>query len=195
MDAAERLFAEHGIATVSDRNVAAAAQNTNNSAVAYYFGGRPGLLRAMVDRHLEALEAPRRELFAQSDSLLGDVKALVVPVTDSLAGLPQPTWRARFLGQAIHDPSTAQLLRDSAEQAPTAAEVFASLVSRLHALGTLDHDETAARVSLMTHVVVSACADIERRSHAHRRPARWSEAGRFLSDAIAGMLTGPVTPH
>lgn len=195
MDAAERLFAEHGIATVSDRKIAAAAQNTNNSAVAYYFGGRPGLLRAMIDRHLEALEAPRRELFAQSDSLLGDVRALVLPVTKALAELPQPTWRARFLSQATHDPSTAQMLRESAEQAPAAAEVFASLVNRLHALGTLDHDETAGRAGLMTHLVVSACADIERRSHVHGGPARWSEAGRFLSDAIAGMLTAPVTAH
>ena len=48
LDAAERLFAESGVAQVSDRRVAEAAGNTNHSAVRYYFGGREGLLKAMV---------------------------------------------------------------------------------------------------------------------------------------------------
>lgn len=195
LDAAEQLFAEHGIATVSDRKVATAAGNTNNSAVAYHFGGREGLLRALLERHLGALEEPRRRLLAESDSLLGDVRALVLPVTEALAALPQPTWRARFLNQAINDPSTAPLFRKSAEHASAAAEAFDSLVDRVRGRAGVAPDELAARVSLMTHLVAAACADIEQRSQASGAPPDWSEAGRFLSDAIAGMLTAPVTPR
>lgn len=88
LDAAERLFAEAGIAQVSDRRVAEAAGNTNHSAVRYYFGGREGLLRALIARHAAAVEEPRRAMSESSGSVLDDIRSLVVPTTTVLAALP-----------------------------------------------------------------------------------------------------------
>lgn len=190
LDAAERLFAESGIYYVSDRKVAEAAGNTNHSAVGYYFGGREGLLRALITRHLRALEEPRRAMFERSDSLLDDVRSLVVPMTDTLAGLPQPTWRARFVSQALHHPLATKVFHDMAGEAPTATLIVRSVAARL---GHLPRDIVRGRAALMSHVVMSACAEMEERGERDGEPPRWREAGDFLSDSLAGMLTAPVS--
>ncbi len=49
--AAERLFAERGVDTVSLREVAAAANQRNHSAVLYHFGDKRELLEALLHRH------------------------------------------------------------------------------------------------------------------------------------------------
>jgi AcrR family transcriptional regulator len=187
LDAAERLFAQHGIAVVSDRRIAEEAGNSNHSAVRYYFGGRDGLLDALLDRHLTGLEPARQALFAESDSLLGDLRALVMPVTSAFAALPAPSWRARFLQQAYTDPATVALLTAKRDRAPVAARILRSVVQRVD---HLDRDIVTARVHLMTHILTTACADIE----ASQAPAPpWSSAGDFLCDAIAGLLQAPIT--
>lgn len=189
LDAAERLFAEQGILLVSDRKIAEAAGNSNHSAVGYHFGGRTGLLDAMLRRHVEGLEAERARLFAGSDSLLGDLRALVLPVASAFAELPVPSWRARFLSQAYNDPTSVELLRESADSAPVAREIFASIAERL---GDLDERVVRARVALMTHLVSSACAEVEARAQ-ESGEAEWDVAGDFLCDALAGMLQAPIT--
>ena len=190
LDAAERLFAEQGILLVSDRKIAEAAGNSNHSAVGYYFGGRTGLLEAMLRRHLEGLEPARKRLFAESDSLDGDVRALVLPVTSAFAELPLPSWRARFLSQAYYDPTAVQLLRGSGDSAPAARAIFASIVDRL---AHLDPAVVAGRAALMTHVVSSACAEVERRVEASGDVTEWDAAGAFLCDALVGMVQAPIT--
>ncbi|MCZ2811918.1 TetR family transcriptional regulator [Modestobacter sp. VKM Ac-2979] len=190
LDAAERLFAESGIAQVSDRKVAESAGNTNHSAVRYYFGGREGLLQALITRHLVALEPPRRAMFAGSDSVLGDVRSLVVPFTDALGALPQPSSRARFLAQALHDPMAAGLLGRSTDLAPSASAITRSVVARLD---HLDQDVVVGRARLMTRIVSTTCADVERLSDHEGAAPSWQAVGDFLADAIAGMLSAPVT--
>ncbi|NBE79995.1 TetR/AcrR family transcriptional regulator [Micromonospora rubida] len=190
LDAAERLFAEAGIAQVSDRKVAEAAGNTNHSAVHYYFGGREGLLRALIMRHGTALEEPRRAMFARSDSVLDDVRSLVMPSMDSLAALPRPSWRARFLSQAINDPATATLMRESTESVPTATLIARSVASRL---AHLDQGVVTARASLIALIVATACAEVEARAERDGQDPRWHSVGDFLSDAITGMLLAPIS--
>ena len=130
LDTAERLFAEQGIPTVSDRQIADAAGNSNHSAVRYYFGGRTGLLHALMDRHRDEVEPAQERMFERSDSLLGDVRALVIPLTDALGALPTPSWRARFIRQAMHDPATADLMRESGRFAMS-VRIVASAARRL----------------------------------------------------------------
>ncbi len=190
LDAAERCFAGAGIAQVSDRKVADAAGNTNHSAVRYYFGGREGLLRALIDRHLHALEEPRRAMFERSDSLLGDVRSLVLPTTSVLAALPRPTSRARFLAQALHDPATAALMRQAAGSAPAATVIVGSVEARL---SHLDRQVVAARIRLVVDMVSTACADVEARAERDGQAPQWQAVGNFLADAIAGMLLAPIS--
>lgn len=190
LDAAERLFAQEGIATVSDRRVAEVAGNTNHSAVRYYFEGRTGLLQALVQRHHDAVEPRRRELLEGSDSLLDDLRALILPLTEVLAALPVPSWRARFFDQAQHDPATVEIIGESTHDGSAAAEIFRSIIDRL---SHLDHEVVMDRARLMTHIIGSACADLEARAESAVDPDAWTRAGDFLCDAIAGMLQAPIS--
>lgn len=190
LDAAERLFAESGIAQVSDRKVAEAAGNTNHSAVHYYFGGREGLLRALIERQTVPQEEPRRAMFEHSDSVLGDVRSLVVPATEALAKLPRPSWRARFIAQALADPATAGLMRQAAESTPAAALIARSLAARL---AHLDPGVVAGRASLITRIAATAFAEVEARAERDGKDPRWHSVGDFLADAIAGMLVAPIS--
>lgn len=187
LDAAERLFAEHGISGVSDRRIAEEAGQRNHSAVAYHFGGRPGLLDALIERHTWAQEQQREKYFAASRSLLGDVCSLVLPATDTLAALPAPTWRARFVARALFHQETGELLRTGLSRTPAIRSIGDSI------LGRLDHLDRAvadARIALTTQVVVTCCADVERGAAAGREP-RWPDVGLFLAESITGMLQAP----
>lgn len=188
LDAAERLFAENGISGVSDRSVAEAAGQKNHSAVAYYFGGREGLLVALVQRHASALDAHRPP--APGESLEDDVRGLVLPATAVLAGLPVPSWRARFIARALHHQHTMTLVRDDLDLTPATEDLARSVVRRL---SDLDSEIVSARVRLLFQVVWTTCADVERRSDESGENPAWDSVGNFLADALTGMLQAPIT--
>ncbi|KUL25585.1 TetR/AcrR family transcriptional regulator [Actinoplanes awajinensis] len=190
LDAAERLFALAGIAQVSDRRVADEAGNTNHSAVRYYFGGRDGLLRALLLRHTTELDAPRAAMFAYSDSVLGDIRSLVMPTMTVLDQLPRPSWRARFLSQALNDPGIRALVAETTDAASATMLIRQSLCARLE---HLDRAVVTARASLITRIMVTAAAEVETRAERDGQDPRWASVGDFLCDAIAGMLLAPIT--
>ncbi|MFJ9019772.1 TetR/AcrR family transcriptional regulator [Streptomyces sp. NPDC102259] len=95
--AAERLFAAKGVDGASLNEIKRAAGQRNAMALQYHFGDRTGLLRAVLDKHLPAVDARREALLQQyedgggggGDS--GDVAlrslaaALVLPAAAKLA--------------------------------------------------------------------------------------------------------------
>src|SRR5271157_2146572 len=58
LDAAERLFAEHGLEGVSTRDITALAE-ANVGAISYYFGSKEGLVFAVFDRRLTPITKER----------------------------------------------------------------------------------------------------------------------------------------
>lgn len=188
LDSAERLFAEHGPGAVSDRRIAEAAAQGNHSAVRYYFGGRDGLLQALVERHLVRLEESRAARFEGSDSLLDDVRALVLPFTDELADQPVPSWRARFTARLLSDPTTAELIRDAEAHAPVGRRIIESIHARLD---HLDPGIALGRTRLMTRIAATTCADVEELAAREGTDPRWRAVGDFLADALTGMLQAP----
>ncbi|MGO8674947.1 MAG: TetR/AcrR family transcriptional regulator [Limisphaerales bacterium] len=58
LDAAERLFAEHGLERVSTRDITALAE-ANVGAINYYFGSKEGLVFAVFDRRLRPITEER----------------------------------------------------------------------------------------------------------------------------------------
>lgn len=63
LDAAERLFSEHGINGVSLRTIVAEA-GVNTAAVHYHFGSKQGLLEAVFARHAAPMAEERMALLA-----------------------------------------------------------------------------------------------------------------------------------
>src|ERR1044071_2247741 len=62
---AERMFAEHGVFAVSNRQVSEAAGQGNNTAVGYHFGTKADLVRAIARRHSAPIEELRQRLLAE----------------------------------------------------------------------------------------------------------------------------------
>ena len=66
LDAAEALFAAEGVEGVSLAAITQLAEQRNGGAIHYYFGGRDGLLAAILDRHEEALDEVRADALIQA---------------------------------------------------------------------------------------------------------------------------------
>src|SRR3977135_4539683 len=73
LKAAERLYAEHGVFAVSNRQVSEAAGQGNNAAVGYHFGTKTDLVpaieqkpRASIERLLERMVAATKDSAAVS---------------------------------------------------------------------------------------------------------------------------------
>ncbi|MFF0470073.1 TetR/AcrR family transcriptional regulator [Micromonospora zamorensis] len=190
LDAAERLFAESGVAEVSDRRVAEAAGNTNHSAVRYYFGGREGLLKALMARHVRDVAEQREEMPPSEDSVLGDIRGLVEPSMRVLDQLPRPSWRARFLEHMLHNPTTLPIMQEAQDTTPQALELRESLAGRLR---HLDPEVVAGRALLITRIVSTTTAEVEARAERDGEDPQWPEVGDFLVDAITGMLSAPIS--
>lgn len=90
ISAAERLFAERGSDVVSLREINTAAGSTNASAIQYHFGGRTGLIRAVLEKHDVAIEARRHGLLDAYEAEAegggdGDLRALCAALVRPLA--------------------------------------------------------------------------------------------------------------
>ena len=109
LDAAERLFAELGIAGASMRAVTRSA-GANLAAVHYHFGSKEGLVRAVFRRRLEPLN---RERIDRLDELLaagrerdieGIVEAFVGPPLRMIGSQPGGRAFAQLLARAVQEP-------------------------------------------------------------------------------------------
>jgi len=88
LDAAERLFAEHGIHQVSTREILRASGQSNQSALTYHFGNRLQLIAAMLDRRNGVINDLRHQRLdtlvaqGQAHDLRALIEAVVTSVTD-----------------------------------------------------------------------------------------------------------------
>lgn len=91
VDAAQQLFAERSIDSVSLNEITVAAGQKNRSALQYHFGGRDGLLQAIVDRHAGRVHELRE---AYLDASAG---AELPPARAASRGLVYPL--AQYIGE------------------------------------------------------------------------------------------------
>jgi AcrR family transcriptional regulator len=64
LSAAERLFAEHGVHAVANRQISEAAGQGNNAAVSYHFGTKADVVGAIVRKHAGRMEQDRARMVA-----------------------------------------------------------------------------------------------------------------------------------
>ena len=117
LDAAERLFGEHGFSNSSLRQITDHA-GVNLAAVNYHFGSKEKLYREVLLRRIRPLNAQRTELLVRAEQLAGDqpiplraiVDAFVRPLLrhaadKSLGGLPF----LRLISRDLTDPQPFML--------------------------------------------------------------------------------------
>lgn len=196
MSAAERLFADHGLAAVSSRRISEAAGQGNNTAVGYHFGGKAALIRAMLERGTGPVERIRERLLAEvgtGDDVRVWVGCLVRPATEYLASLGTPSWHARFVAQVMTDPVLRESVSAAAVDRPPLRRTLDELGRRLpHLPRSVRHE----RSDMARLLIVHTCADQERALAEGTGTLRssWQRTAASLTDAITGLLLAPVTP-
>ncbi|WP_226349881.1 TetR/AcrR family transcriptional regulator [Pseudonocardia sp. ICBG601] len=195
LDAAERLFAEHGVRAVSNRAVAEAAGQGNNTVVGYHFGTKADLVRALVRRHAAAMDARREAMVAAlgpAPGVRGWVDCLVRPVAEHLAEQRVPTWYARFGAQVMTDPEFREVMVGESLGSRSLTTVLDGLNS---ALPTLPPDVRLERGDICRQLLVHHFAERER-ALADGLPtprSSWDEAADGLVDALVGIWRAPVS--
>ncbi|MEB3034384.1 TetR/AcrR family transcriptional regulator [[Mycobacterium] nativiensis] len=189
LGAAERLIAERGVESVTHRQIIDAAGQGNNAAVAYHFGTKKDLVRAIDASHagyIEELRSGRVAAAGDSPELRDWVGCLVRPLTDHLAALPGPTWYARFAAQVMTTPAYRRVLTEDALESATLRHV----VDRIgHAVPELPRHVRAERAIMMRTMLMYTCAELERGfAEGSRGPrADWRGAAHGLVDGIVGL--------
>jgi AcrR family transcriptional regulator len=195
INAAERLFAEQGVMSVSNRQISEAAGQGNNAAVGYHFGAKPDLIRAIVQRHVAAMEplrVRRLEAIGASDDLRDWIDCLVAPITEHFDSLGDPSWFARFSAQVQLDPQLRPIVEEEAMTSETLERTVAGL---RRCLPPLPESLVAERFRMMQMLLVLTPASREA-ALAKGEPvygATWREAGVALIDAVVGLLQAPHT--
>lgn len=194
---AERLFALHGVAAVSNRQISEEAGQSNNFAVGYHFGTKQDLIVAIIRRHQQPIEQRRAEMMAKlsgSTELRDYMACLVRPTTDYLASLGQPTWYARFIAQVTTDPTLRELfisdVRSSSVSMQRAIDGMFQRVSHL------PEPVLRARGDMCRLLIVHICAEHERavQEGSAVGHATWGSTADGLIDALVGLWLAPVAP-
>lgn len=193
--AAERLFAEHGVHAVSNRQISEAAGQGNNAAVNYHFGTKVELIRAIVREHTERIERVRERMvadLAHSTDVRDWVGCLVRPHIEHLAELGTPTWFGRFNAQVMTDPALRELVSGESLTFPALVQTVEGLN---RCLPDLPVEVRMERGDMARQLMVHTVAERER-ALADGSPtprATWHEAATGLIDAIVGLWHAPVT--
>jgi AcrR family transcriptional regulator len=195
LTAAERLFAEHGVFAVSNRQVSEAAGQGNNTAVGYHFGTKADLVRAIARKHSAPIEEIRQRMVAgigDSTDVRDWVACLVRPLTEHLAAVGSPTWFARFGAQVMTDPSLRPIMIEESLSSPSLVRILDGLNRRLPELPA---DVRAERSDMARQLIVHMVAERER-ALAEGTPtprSSWHDAATGLIDALVGLWLAPVT--
>lgn len=192
---AERLFAEHGVYAVSNRQISDAAGQGNTAAVGYHFGSKAELVRAITRKHAAEVERSRTRMLAEitgATEVRAWVSCLVLPLTDHLAELGSPTWYARFNAQVMTDPALHEIVTQESLEAPALTETLAGL---RRCVSTLPSEVRGERGDMARQLLVHMVAERER-ALAEDIPtprASWYAAASGLVDAMTGLWLAPVS--
>ena len=197
LKAAERLYAEHGMFAVSNRQVSEAAGQGNNAAVGYHFGTKTDLVRAIEQKHRASIERLLQRMVAEtgdSTELRDWVACLVYSFTKHLAQLGNPTWYARFAAQAMADPAYNKIVTRDALASPSLVTVLDGIT---RSLPDLPMAVVTERNIMARNLMMHTCADFERAFAEGADVPRTSgqAVASGLIDAIVGLWLAPVTEH
>lgn len=190
IEAAERLAALDGLAAMSIRAVQEAAEQRNKSAVRYHFGGRDGLIEAVLRTRMGPINARRTELLLARDghgSVRDLVDVLVVPPAEAVLGGPGESYWARFVLQARSDPSVTALVARAAE-----GDAFRSVSRQL--ADRLDHLPRTIRARRLRHVIDLTFLTLATAETAGSiDPATATEITTDLVDTVVAVLEAPTS--
>ena len=192
--AAERLFAERGIDSVSMVEIGQEAGQKNRSAVQYHFGDKAGVLRAIREKHQLVIEAHRIEMLdqleASSEATLRDfVEVFVLPLAERLieadGGVAYVRISASLIGHIEYSTLSSEAITQK-----TAARLFGHFLRKGQPLpGSL----IPARMLLITSMVFHGLANWSRLPEQNGGVSRerLDEFSRDLVTCVVSVLKTP----
>lgn len=157
--AGAKLFATRGIHGAQMRDVVRAAGQANDSAVHYHFGSRQGLLAAICQLHIDAMEPDRLRRLAGQDaepSLQTVIADLVEPTAEQLH-----TEQGRYFLRI-----TAQLaghagVRSGSVPPPIVSQGLRTQLEQLRktCAGTMSDDLAGERIAIVIGALTAALSD------------------------------------
>jgi len=203
LSTAERLFAEHGVASVSLRQIRVAAGQRNESALHYHFGSREGLLVSVLRRHSLGVEQRRNELLAalETDGTVSGrsvVEAYVIPYAELLERGQSARHFLRIRANLFSDPtlSIIELHQLEGSRLPDPDPRLVELVERAFPAippGLLQDRVPIAQLQVM-QALASRAAEID----SGRPPESWISNTAYVTNLIdmyCGAVGYPVTPQ
>lgn len=163
--AGERLFAREGVHRVKVKDLNELAGQRNASALHYHFGSRDGLLRAIVDKHQQVVDADRAERLAAlgpDPELRELVEVVLAPLAERLRS-PSGRDYLRIVPQlldldGVSPPALSHAMKLVGDRLPELPEALRSERQRamLLAAFTLLADRAGRRKPSLTHEVFVA---------------------------------------
>lgn len=194
--AAERLFAETGVNAVALRQVNQAAGHKNASAAHYHFGSREGMVRAVFEHRLPAINSRRAELLAAGSGQANDmrlyVRAFILPLAEQLAERPEGNHYLRFLEQYMKQ-HLNEVERPFRDLAPAINDIRDNI---LRLLSYLPKPLAEVRFREVQTVMLATLAMMEAKLNAGMvRRADLPALVSNLIDMTVAALNAPVSPE
>lgn len=199
MLAAERLYGQHGLDGVSLRQLATAAGQANNYVVQHHFGSKLGLIQAVSEMRLPAMEAHRQILLdaarAENDfNVARMLSCLFSPLVTVLEAQDMKDY-ARFTLAVMHlDPEQHPFMR-STDISPASTEIRSKLSESLSHLGP---DVFRRRLALSASVFLNGISELG--GKLKLSPGGYISHDQYCSDvfeAALAVLNSPfsITPR
>jgi len=194
LDAAERLFARHGIEAVSFNQIARAADQRNSTVIQYHFGNKTALLEAIAQRRMREVNEHRLRLLAgvngrdRHADLERVAQAMVLPFAEHLTH-EGGSFFVRFAAQMYADPNVDffRLIAGAHDEGMREAGRVAAEI-----LSDLPPDVVRHRLAIVTTLIFSTMGDREKLREAGRHVgvARL-HTGNFVADLVS-MIVGAL---
>lgn len=197
LDAAEQLFSEQGVRSVSLRTITAAAE-ANLAAVNYHFGSKEGLIKAVLARRIEPVNDERLRLLdaLEADDATPELEpvldALLRPAFDLNADPERGGFCSRLVGrvQADAEPTFREVVH---EQFQEIVARFTAAIAR--ACPHLQPHDLLWRFQFMIGAMaftMSDSIDLHRRSGGLCNPRSSEDATTQLVQFAAAGFRSPV---
>lgn len=194
LDAAERLFGEHGLEAVSLSRITREAGQRNASALNYHFGSKTELLKALLARRMEGINRRRLAMLETVDpsdpdtALRAVAEALVIPFAEQVD--QGGRHYVRLVAQLHGDPRT-RTFRLTRGVHDSGIRETARLVPDL--LPHLPAEIVRQRLVLVTSLIIHSVSEQERAMSSGVSRSTMPLFVGNLIDVILAMLTAPAS--
>jgi AcrR family transcriptional regulator len=190
--AAERLFAQHGIAGVPLRQINQAANQKNIAATHYHFGSKEGLVHAVLQHRWARLDQRREELLRRTDQqrdIRFYLESFILPMAEELAPRAGGNNYLRFIQQYERYRGDYDFAK---RVSPIGVEIYAQIENLIR---YFPKKIRAIRMEYLINIIHSVLATaehkLEKREISHQDvPLITSN----LIDTVAAALTAPLSP-